>query len=124
MNDLHWQSELLLKVLQKLCYKVADMGVDFAAGETGGYEQYQIACKALQLDPILLTYVFRDDSGLPFNHWLAEAQEYMRVRGTKDENIQVELAADRTYGSTQAKGFWHLPGGYHRGHGFHLLREL
>ena len=48
----------------------------------------------LHLNPILLTYVFRDDSGLPFNHWLAEAQEYMRVRGTKDENIQVELAAD------------------------------
>ena len=38
MNDLHWQSKLLLKVLQKLCYKVADMGVDFAAGETGNYE--------------------------------------------------------------------------------------
>lgn len=87
--------EPMLKALQKLCYKVADMGVDFAAGETGGYEQYQTACKALQLNPILLTYVFRDDSGLPFKHWLAEAQEYMRVRGTKEENIQVELAADR-----------------------------
>lgn len=58
--------EPLMKALQKLTYKMADMGVNFAAGETGIYAQYQSACRELNLDPILLTYIFRDDSGVPY----------------------------------------------------------
>ena len=87
--------EPTMKALQKLSYKVADKGVNFLNGETGTYEQYQAACKELQLDPILLTYIFRDDSGKPFKYWLEQAQEFAKVRGTKDENIELDPSAER-----------------------------
>ena len=64
------------------------MGVNFAAGDTGTYEQYQTACKELNLDPILLTYIYRDDSGKPYKIWLEQAKEYAAVRGTEEENFK------------------------------------
>ncbi|SEH33538.1 S41 family peptidase [Selenomonas sp. KH1T6] len=87
--------EPTMKALQKLTYKVADKGVDFLAGETGTYGQYETACKELQLDPVLLTYIFRDDSGQPFKYWLEQAQEYVKIRGTKDENFQFKPGEER-----------------------------
>ncbi len=87
--------EPTIKALQKLSYKVADKGVNFLNGETGTYEQYQAACKELQLDPILLTYIFRDDSGKPFKYWLEQAQEYAKIRGTKEENIELDPRVER-----------------------------
>ena len=87
--------ESTMKALQKLTYKVADKGVDFLAGETGTYGQYETACKELQLDPVLLTYIFRDDSGQPFKYWLEQAQEYVKIRGTKDENFQFKPGEER-----------------------------
>ena len=81
--------EPALKALQKLSYKMTDdMGVNFAAGDTGTYEQYQTACKELNLDPILLTYIYRDDSGKPYKIWLEQAKEYAAVRGTEEENFK------------------------------------
>ena len=87
-----------MKALQKLSYKVADMGVDFLAGETGTYEQYQAACRELGLDPILLTYIFRDDSGRPYKFWLEEAQNYAKIRGTKEEDFELETDPERERG--------------------------
>lgn len=80
----------LIDSLQKLTYKLQDKGVDFAAGETGTYEQYKTACRELKLNPILLNYIFRDDSGEPYNKWLEEAKFFVSVRGTKDENLKLE----------------------------------
>ena len=87
--------EPTMKALQKLTYKVADMGVKFLEGETGTYGQYEAACKELKLDKLLLTYIFRDDSGQPFKHWLEQAQAYMKLRGTKDENFKLDTNAER-----------------------------
>ena len=42
-----------------------------------------------------LTYIFRDDSGQPFKHWLEQAQAYMKLRGTKDENFKLDTNAER-----------------------------
>lgn len=75
------------KALQKLCYKLADMGVNFTAGETGSYAQYQAACRDLQLNPVLLTYIYRDDSGQPHKKWLDMAKTFMQIRGTEQENF-------------------------------------
>ena len=87
--------EPAMKALQKIIYKVADKGVDFLAGETGTYGQYEAACKELKLDPIILTYIFRDDSGQPFKDWLELAQEYVKLRGTKDENFKLDVNEER-----------------------------
>lgn len=87
--------EPTMKALQKLTYKVADMGVKFLEGETGTYGQYEAACKELKLDKLLLTYIFRDDSGQPFKHWLEQAQAYMKLRGTKDENFKLDTNEER-----------------------------
>ena len=85
-----------LKALQKLSYKMADdMGVDFLAGDTGTYEQYQKACRELKLDPILLTYIYRDDSGEPYKIWLEQAKDYARMRGTPEEDFEPELQPGR-----------------------------
>lgn len=86
--------EPTLRALQKLSYKVADMGVDFLAGETGSYGQYEAACRQLRLDPIILTYIFRDDSKEPYKKWLGEAQDFARIRGTKEENFKLEFNPD------------------------------
>lgn len=78
-----------LKSLQKLSYKMTDdMGVNFLAGDTGTYEQYQKACQELKLDPILLTYIYRDDSGKPYKIWLEQAKDYAKMRGTPEENFE------------------------------------
>ena len=93
-----------LKALQSLTYKLADMGVDFLAGETGTYEQYQIACRQLNLDSILLTYIFRDDSQKPCKIYLEQAKDYMRWRGTPEENFEPE----RMPGSERGKELGNL----------------
>lgn len=80
----------LVDSLQKLTYKLQDKGIDFAAGETGTYEQYKTACKELKLKPILLNYIFRDDSGEPYDEWLDEAKYFVKVRDTSKENLILE----------------------------------
>lgn len=85
----------LLKSLQKLTYKLQDKGVDFAADETGTYEQYKTACKELKWNPVILEYIFRDDSGKPYSKWIDEAKYFVSVRNTKDENIQIESEVGR-----------------------------
>lgn len=83
----------LLTSLQKLAYKVQDMGVDFAAGVTGTYEQYKSACRALKLNPIILDYIFRDDSGKPYKKWLDEAKYFV---STKNIELETEIGRDRS----------------------------
>ena len=87
--------EPAIKALQKITYKLADKGVKFLNGETGSYKQYEAACKELKLNPVILTYIFRDDSGKPYKKWLEEAQAYMKVRGTKEENFKLDRTAER-----------------------------
>lgn len=79
--------------LQKLSYKLQDKGVKFAAGETGTYEQYQSACRELKLNPILLNYIFRDDSGKPYNKWLDEAKFFV---SNKDIKLEPVVGRDRS----------------------------
>lgn len=53
-----------LKALQSLTYKLADMGVDFLAGETGTYEQFVSDEHAVKVD-----FPFGDDADkLYFNY--------------------------------------------------------
>ncbi|MBQ5419961.1 MAG: hypothetical protein IIU24_07625 [Selenomonas sp.] len=78
------------KALQKLCYKLADRGVNFSTGETGTYDQYQSVCQELQLNPVLLTYIFRDASGQPHKSWLDMAKKFMNIRGTEQESLTLE----------------------------------
>ena len=83
--------EPALKALQKLSYKMTDdMGVNFAAGEAGTYEQYRAACRELNFDPVLLTYIFRDDSGEPYKVWLEQARDYAKWRGTPEEDFELD----------------------------------
>ncbi len=88
----------MANALQQLTYKLQDSGVDFANDETGTYEQYQTACRELKFNPIMLEYIFRDDSGKPYKHWLDDAKYFLSVRGTEEENFDVteELGRDRS----------------------------
>ena len=88
----------LANALQKLTYKLQDKGVDCANGETGTYEQYQVACRELKFNPIMLEYIFRDDSGKPYKYWLDDAKYFLSIRGTSEENFDVreELGRDRS----------------------------
>ena len=91
----------VLDALQRLVYRLNDKGVDFLSGEVGTYAQYVAACEDLQLDPILLHYIFRGGSKEPEAFWLADAQELLKVRGTADEEIEVELFT----GMSQSRDF-------------------
>ena len=88
----------LANALQQLTYKLQDSGVDFANDETGTYEQYQTACRELKFNPIMLEYIFRDDSGKPYKHWMDDAKYFLSIRGTAEENFDVteELGRDRS----------------------------
>ena len=88
----------LVDALQILTYKLQDSGVDFAASETGSYEQYQSACRQLKLNSVILDYIFRDDSGKPYKKWLDEAKYFVSVRGTADEDLKLipEVGKDRS----------------------------
>ena len=77
----------LANALQQLTYKLQDSGVDFANGETGTYEQYQTACRELNFNPIMLEYIFRDDSGKPYKHWIDDAKYFLSIRGTAGKKI-------------------------------------
>ena len=74
------------KALKELIYRLSDKGVDFMAGDVGNYRQYEEACRELGLDPILLDYVFRDDSGRPFEHWLQQCQYIVHARNQDRED--------------------------------------
>ncbi len=78
----------MVEALQKITYKVADMGVDFMAGSTGTKSQYETACRELNLNPIVLDYIFRDESGEPFDEWLKKSQYLIRIRNTKENPVQ------------------------------------
>ena len=88
--DAYGGFEPMDKALKQLIYRLSDKGVDFMAGEVGSYEQYKEACKELHLDPILLDYVFRDDSGRPFEDWLKNCQYYIQVRNQEKEDTNVD----------------------------------
>ena len=79
----------LANALQKLTYKLQDSGVKFSDGETGTYEQYQDACRKLKLDPIMLEYIFRDDSGKPYKYWSDDAKYFLSIRGTAEAGSEV-----------------------------------
>ena len=91
------------QALQKLTYKLEDMGVDFESGEVGTYEQYKTACRNLKLNPILLDYIFRDDSGKPYKLWIEDAKYFSSIRGTKEENFEIEneVGSDRSKNNTK-----------------------
>ena len=88
----------LANALQKLTYKLHDNGIDFANGETGTYDQYKIACRELKFNPIMLEYIFRDDSGKPYKYWLDDVKYFLSIRGTAEENFDVkeEFGQDRS----------------------------
>ncbi len=74
------------EAMKKLIYRLADKGVDFMAGDMGTHEQYKAACQELKLDPILLEYIFRDDSGRPYEEWLEKCQYHIETRNTDPED--------------------------------------
>ena len=78
--------ESMDKALTQLIYRLSDKGVDFMSGDVGTYGQYKAACQEMNLDPILLDYVFRDDSGQPVDHWLQECQYTVYTRDPNHEN--------------------------------------
>ncbi len=89
----------MVEALQKLCYRVSDKGVDFMAGEVGTYDQYEAACQELHLNPILLNYIFREKGGSPNKSWYGMSQDFAKVRGTKEENIEVDTQIQKVYGT-------------------------
>ena len=91
----------VIDALQRLVYRLNDKGVDFLSGEVGTYAQYAAACEDLGLDPILLHYIFRGGSKDAVDFWLGDAQAFLKVRGTPEEKIEVELFT----GMNQSKEF-------------------
>lgn len=65
----------MIKSLQKLIYKVQDKVVNFAADETGTYEQYKIACRELKLNPVILEYIFVMTAASPVINGLIDRNE-------------------------------------------------
>ena len=55
------------------------------------------------LDPIILTYIFRDGSKEPYKKWLGEARDFARIRGTKEENAKPEFGLDRDRSEDNAR---------------------
>ena len=88
----------MINALQKITYKVADMGVDFMSGSLGSKSQYETACRELHLNPIVLDYIFRDDSGKPYDEWIEKCQYFMKLRNTKDENNIIVLHDEKIIG--------------------------
>lgn len=91
----------MVEALRQITYKVADMGVDFKAGDTGYYDQYKEACSELRLNPVILDYIFRDDSGKPYNNWMPKVEHFLETRNKKDEEINqndwdVRIKGDET----------------------------
>lgn len=76
--------EPMVDALKKLTYRVADKGVDFQAGDVGTYGQYETACRELQLNPVLLSYIFREDGSF-YEQWQDESRTLIRAREQKDE---------------------------------------
>ena len=80
-----------VEALQKISYKVSDMGVNFLADETGNYEQYNLACRELKLDPVILEYIFRDDNRQLNEDFLYLAKEMAKIRGKNENEFKIDM---------------------------------
>lgn len=47
----------------------------------------------MKFDPIILEYIFRDDSGKPDKHWLDKAKYFV---STKNVELETEVGRDRS----------------------------
>ncbi len=84
------------KALADIIHEMDKMGVDYAGGQRGTYAQYEKAVKTLKFDPIILSYIFREDKENVFEPFYQDAVSEIKEKNLSEEQIKENKKNART----------------------------